>query len=73
MSIIKKGRAEPMPNEEYLNEPLRKIAKTLFLFRKHFLSKERTCAKKEHYSFGKFFFNRVPKATIFKSLHLYVI
>ena len=27
MSIIKKRRAEPMPNEEHLNESLLKIAK----------------------------------------------
>jgi hypothetical protein len=31
---------------------------TLFLFTKHFLSKERTCAKKEYNSFGKAFLRK---------------
>ena len=36
------------------NTRFHKINTTLFPFRKHFLSKERTCAKKD-YSFGKAF------------------
>jgi len=31
------------------------IAQHFFFFTKHFLSKERTCAKKEYVSFGKAF------------------
>ena len=46
----------PPKRKNHEKKPTRfhKINTTLFPFRKHFLSKERTCAKKD-YSFGKAF------------------